>query len=124
MADRYALTSAELNEFRDRGVLLLRDRVPADTIRSLEVAFGRAVDRIAEQRGVADALPTGAGYDERYRALREADSRPIMGAWRRVLVSPEVHALWQLPPMLGAARSVLGDAVLAHGIWNGRPREP
>src|SRR5947207_11267474 len=101
MADRCALTSAELNEFRDRGVLLLRDRVPDETIRSLEVAFGRAVDRIAEQRGVADALLAGAGYDERYRALRQADSRPVMGAWRRVLVSPEVHAVWPQPQVLG-----------------------
>src|SRR5881394_1464465 len=124
MPDRNTLTPAELDEFRERGVLLLRDRVPDETIRSLEVAFGRAIDRIAEQRGVADALPAGAGYDERYRALRQADSRPVMGAWRRVLVSPEVHALWQQPQMLGPARSVLGDAVLAHGIWNGRPREP
>ena len=123
MADRNALTASELDEFKQQGVLVLRDRVPDATLRSLEAAFGRAIDRIAEQRGVAAELPDG-DYDTRYRALRRLDPKPIIGAWRRVLVTPEVYALWQVPQLLGPVRSILGDDVLAHGIWNGRPREP
>lgn len=123
----FALTAEQLARFDEQGFLVLRDQVPEDALAGLERAFGVAVDRLARAwhaAGVLDDLHADLDFDARFRRLHEAFDRRVPGSWRKILVTPEVHAMWQLPELLGPIRSLVGDEVYAHGIWNGRPRMP
>jgi phytanoyl-CoA dioxygenase PhyH len=123
----FGLDAAQLARFDEQGFLVLRRQVPGDAVDGLHRAFARAVDRLVrawhDAGALGDLLP-GLDYDTRFRRLHQTFDRRVPGSWRRILVTPEVHALWQLPQLLGPVRSLLGSEVHAHGIWNGRPRLP
>jgi hypothetical protein len=107
--------------------VVLRRRLPAEALDTLGRAFDAAVDRLAhawKDAGLVDDVADGLGYDARFAALRAQHDDPLPGAWRKVLVTPEVYGMWRRPELLGALRSIVGDEVYAHGIWNGRPRLP
>lgn len=127
MSHPHALTPDELAAYDRDGFLVLRHVVPPGVIADLRDVFAATVDRLAAQwhaEGfVADpceSLP----FDTRFAALREQLPARFPTSWRKALVSPTVYALWQRPELLGPMRSLLGDELYAHGVWNGRPREP
>lgn len=127
MAHPHALTDEQLADYERDGVLLLEGVVPASVIADLRTLFEATVDKMAGQwhrEGfIADPRPD-LPFETRFAALREQLPARFPTSWRKILVSPTVYGLWQRPELLGAARSLLGDEVYAHGVWNGRPREP
>ena len=121
------LTDAESADFMENGFVILRDVVPADVRQRLQSVFEAQVERLAAQlfdegliRATYDDLP----FETRFAALRADLPSKFPTSWRKALVSEEVYDLWQRPELLGPARSLVGDEVYAHGVWNGRPREP
>jgi hypothetical protein len=126
-ATAFALTDDERATFERQGYLVLRGRIPLDTVDELFGVFSRTVDELAtrwHRRGLISDVLADYPLDERYLGLLANDNVPVPSAWRRILVSETVFGLWQLPGLLGAVRSLLGEEVHAHGVWNGRPRDP
>jgi phytanoyl-CoA hydroxylase len=123
----HALTPEQLAAYDRDGALLLKGVVPQQVIRDLRALFEQTVDTLAtqwHQEGfVADAC-ADRPFETRFAGLREQLPARFPTSWRKILVSPTVYGLWQLPELLGPMRSILGDEVYAHGVWNGRPREP
>lgn len=127
MTHPYALSQADLETYARDGVIVLRDVVPASVRDELRSLFAETVDRLATQwhregfiSDTCEALP----FETRFAALREQLPARFPTSWRKILVSPTVYQLWQLPQLVGPVRSLLGDELYAHGVWNGRPREP
>jgi ectoine hydroxylase-related dioxygenase (phytanoyl-CoA dioxygenase family) len=123
----HALTPEQKQQYEEQGFLVLRDIVPKDVRDSLQSVFEGVVDRLAKQwfeEGFVDNTFDDLPFETRFAALREQLPPRFASSWRKILVSPEVFALWQRPELLGPIRSLLGDEVYAHGVWNGRPREP
>jgi phytanoyl-CoA hydroxylase len=128
MADsRHSLTAHELASYEEKGFVVLRGVVPEDARQAVTEAMTRAVEKMArawKDEGLisdsCDELP----FETRWAALRQQVPPKFPVSWRRILVSRGVYELWQRPEILGRARRIIGDEVYAHGIWNGRPREP
>lgn len=123
----HALTPEQKATYDEQGFIVLRGVVPAEVTAGLQEVFEGVVDRMAKDwydegfvTDTADNLP----FEKRFAALREQLPPKFATSWRKILVSPAVFALWQRPELLGPARSLVGDEVYAHGVWNGRPREP
>ncbi|MFI6321639.1 phytanoyl-CoA dioxygenase family protein [Nonomuraea sp. NPDC050556] len=127
MTNDHALDPDQLERFADDGYLLLSGVLPTEIVNSLRGTFAEVVDVLAHRwhkmGAVADPL-VGVPFEERYLRLIQNPALRLPAAWRRILVSRPVYELWQQPSLLGAARSILGDEVFAHGVWNGRPRDP
>lgn len=126
-ANDHALTDDQIAEFERQGFLILRDVVPADVRQGLQTIFEGVVDRLAKtwhDEGLVTDTFDDLPFDKRFGALRTQLPARFPTSWRKALVSPEVFELWQRPELLGPIRSLLGDEVYAHGVWNGRPREP
>jgi ectoine hydroxylase-related dioxygenase (phytanoyl-CoA dioxygenase family) len=123
----FALTADQRAAFEEQGFLVLRDQLPADALDALRRAFTVAVDRQVRAwhaAGALDDLHEDLDFDARFRRVHEVFDRRVPGSWRKILVTPETYGMWQRPELLGPVRSLLGDEVQAHGIWNGRPRMP
>ena len=127
MSHPYALSATDMQTYDRDGVIVLRDVVPLDVIAELRELFAATVDRLATQwhsEGfITDPRPD-LPFETRFAALREQLPARFPTSWRKILVSPTVYKLWQLPQLVGPVRSLLGDELYAHGVWNGRPREP
>jgi hypothetical protein len=123
----HALSSDQIAQYGRDGYLLVRGLLPLSVAQSLRRPFEAAVDRFA-QAWKADGFVDDTFDDEdflhRWVRLRSQVPARISASWRAILVSPEVHELWQEPHLIGAMRSLIGDELYAHGIWNGRPRDP
>ena len=127
MSHPHALTEDQLTSYERDGVLLLHDVLPAPVIEELRSLFDATVDRLASQWHAEGHITDPCAdhpFDTRFAALREQLPAKFPTSWRKILVSPTVYRLWQLPELLGPIRSIVGDEVYAHGVWNGRPREP
>ena len=127
MAHPHALTAEQLSDYERDGVILLEGVVPAEVIDELRTLFDATVDKLANQwhaEGFVSDPCLDHPFETRFAALREQLPARFPTSWRKILVSPTVYGLWQLPELLGPVRSLLGDEVYAHGVWNGRPREP
>lgn len=123
----FALTGEQVHQFDDQGFLVLRGQLPHEALNGLERAFSLAVDRLARawhEAGYIDDVHADLEFDARFRELHASFDQRLPGAWRRILVTPEVYGMWRRPELLGPIRSLMGDEVYAHGIWNGRPRLP
>jgi phytanoyl-CoA hydroxylase len=123
----HALTTDQLAEFEERGFVILRDVVPVEVRDGLQGVFEAVVEDLA--RSWYDEGKITDTYDDlpfrtRFAALRAQLPARFPTSWRKALVSEEVYQLWQRPELLGPIRSLVGDEVYAHGVWNGRPREP
>jgi len=73
--------------------------------------------------GLLQDAAVDADFDHRWARLRQQMPAKYPTAWRRILASPEVYGLWQEPALIDAAADLLGDELIAHSIWNGRPRD-
>ena len=127
VANPHPLTEAERAALEDDGFVIIRRVVPDAALDEVRSAFAGAVDRLARQwheEGLLADLHEELPFESRYAAIRADLPARFAVSWRRILVSEAVHGLWQVPEILGRARSVVGDEVFAHDIWNGRPREP
>ncbi len=123
----FALSADQLAEFDEQGFIVLRGVVPTDVTNNLRDVFGALVDRLAKQwfdEGFVDATFEDLPFETRFAKLREQLPPRFATSWRKALVSRTVYDLWRQPQLLGPARSLVGDEVYAHGVWNGRPREP
>lgn len=123
----HALTDAQVAEFEQNGFLILRDVVPADVRDGVQSIFEGVVDRLAttwHEEGLIGSTYPDLSFEKRFAAVRAELPARFPTSWRKALVSPAVYDLWQRPELLGPIRSLLGDEVYAHGVWNGRPREP
>lgn len=123
----HALTAEQLDQFRRDGHLILRGVLPTGTLDALHGSFSRVVDHLArqwQQRGVITETYADLPYDQRYLRLIESSQVRVPAAWRRILVGRPVYDLWRAPELLGPVRSLIGDEVYAHGVWNARPRDP
>jgi hypothetical protein len=124
----HALGPDQLDAYRDQGFVVLRGQLPAGVLAAVARAFATAVDRLARSwhaAGLVTDVAEGApDHDARLDALRAQHDEPVPQTWRKLLVTPELHAVWGRPELLGPIRSLVGDEVWAHGIWNGRPRIP
>jgi hypothetical protein len=127
MSHPYALTDDQRGRFARDGHLLLPGLLPAAVLDGLRSSFSRVVDQLAARWHDSGLIPDtfpDLPFDERYLRLVRSSPVRVPAAWRRVLVSRPVYDLWRRPELLGAVRSVLGDEIYAHGVWNGRPRDP
>jgi hypothetical protein len=123
----YALEEDELRRYESDGYLVRRGVIPERTLAEVQSVFERLVDRLAHQwfdEGFVTSTHDELPFEKRFAALREELPARFPTSWRKALVSREVYRLWQLPEVLGPIRSLVGDEVYAHGVWNGRPREP
>jgi phytanoyl-CoA hydroxylase len=120
------LSADERKAYERDGFLIRRGVIDTDTLAGLQRVFEDAVDRLADswiEAGVISDAAKHAGFDQRWNVLRAQLPAMYATAWRRILVSPEVHALWQHPVLLEAAHELVGRDLIAHAIWNGRPRD-
>ena len=120
------MTDNEVATFERDGFLIQRGVIDQETLAGVRRVFEDAVDRLADSWIEAGAITDPAAdepFDQRWNVLRAQLPALYATAWRRILVSPEVYALWQHPVLLGAARRLIGDELIAHSIWNGRPRD-
>jgi len=122
-----ALTPEQVEHFDREGYLIVRDLLPKQTVDALRRMVMSVVDRFAQEwldEGLIDDLCADEDFAHRWAVLREKLPSKTTGAWRTVIVSPELYALWQEPALVGAMRSLIGDELFANGIFNARPREP
>lgn len=127
MTHPHALSTEQLADFDRDGYLVLRGIVPSAVIDDLRDVFAATVDRLAAQwktEGFIEDACEELPFETRFAALRSQLPSRFPTSWRKTLVSPTVYSLWQLPELVGPLRSLLGDELYAHGVWNGRPREP
>lgn len=122
-----SFTTDERACFDRDGVVVARDIVDADVLEAVRTTCADAVDDIARQwhdAGLLDDLFADEPFDTRWAKMRAAVPPKLPTSWRQVLAGPAVYALWRTPAVLGRIRELVGDEVYAHGVWNGRPREP
>lgn len=127
MTEEHHLTDEEKARFEKDGYVILRDVVPAQRLEAVRQVFVDTVDKLAKQwrdEGFVTNTADDEPFERRFAVLREQLPPRFPTSWRRVLVSPAVYGLWQEPALLGRIRDLIGDEVFAHGVWNGRPREP
>jgi phytanoyl-CoA hydroxylase len=120
------LTATEREAFDRDGYVVKQGVLSEETLRGIQGVFEAAVDRLA-QAWLADGLIQDAveeaPFDQRWALLRKQLPAKYPTAWRRILASPEVYALWQNPVLADVAADLFGDELMAHSIWNGRPRD-
>lgn len=121
------LTVDQRRQYDEEGFVVLKGVLPDSNRLAVQAVFEKVVDDLAAEwrdagflTDTGDALP----FEKRFARLREQVPPRIASSWRSILVSRPVYDLWQLPQLLGPIRSIVGDEVYAHGVWNGRPREP
>lgn len=120
------LTGEEVAAYERDGFLIRRGVIDKETLDGLQRVFEDAVDRLADSwidAGVIADAAKDAPFDQRWNLLRSQLPAMYATAWRRILVSPEVYALWQHPALLETAHALVGDDLIAHAVWNGRPRD-
>lgn len=120
------LTAEEVAAYERDGFLIRRGVIDKETLAGVQRVFEDAVDRLADSWVDAGAIQDPAKdepFDQRWNVLRDQLPAMYATAWRRILVSPEVYGLWQHPELLGAAQQLIGPELIAHAIWNGRPRD-
>ena len=96
-------------------------------LESLRALMERTVNRQAREwldQGLIGDLCEHESFAARYGALRKQLPATFSNSWRRILVSPEIYAVWQYPTLIGLMRQLIGDELYASSIWNGRPRAP
>lgn len=127
IANPFPLTADQLAAYERDGFVVVPGMVPLSTVDAVRTVFAAVVERLARtwfDEGFVTDTFDDEPFETRYARLREQLPPKFPTSWRKILVSPEVHALWRTPEILGRARSIVGDEVYAHGVWNGRPREP
>lgn len=127
MPEQQRLTAEEREQLGRDGFVVLRGIIPATALEAVRQVFEVTVDNLARQWREEGFVTDTADYEsfERRFALLRAQLPPkFPTSWRKVLVSRAVYALWQEPALVDRVRDLIGDEVFAHGIWNGRPREP
>lgn len=125
--DTRVLTSQQIAEFADSGTLLLRGLLDPASLEPLKQVFATAVDQQAKEWLAAGRIKDAhvdAPFETRYAKLREQFPTQHSNSWRRILISRPMYDLWQHPQLLPVMRDLLGDELLAHGTFNGRPRPP
>lgn len=128
VATRLSESVEDLNrELDTHGFVLMRGLLPLDALTPLRASLAAVVDSQAkvwfDEGRISDTCEDHP-FETRYAALRDQLPARFSNIWRRVLVSPALHELWARPELLSVARSLIGDELYAHGIWNGRPRAP
>jgi phytanoyl-CoA hydroxylase len=120
------LTASERGDFERDGYLIRRGVLTTETLNGIRTVFAAAVERLASAwraDGLIQDAAEAADFDHRWALLREQLPARYPTAWRRILASPEVYALWQNPVLVDVAAELLGDELMAHSVWNGRPRD-
>lgn len=120
------LTAEEVEAYERDGFLIRRGVIDTDTLASIKAVFEDAVDRLADswvEAGVLSDPAKDASFDQRWNILRSQLPAMFATAWRRILVSPAVYELWQHPALLETAHALVGQDLIAHSVWNGRPRD-
>lgn len=123
----YALTADQLSQFDKQGYIILRNIVPAQALAGVQEVFESVVERLAGtwyDEGLITETYADLPFEKRFAALRAQLPARFPTSWRKAMLSKAVYDLWQLPQLVGPVRSLAGDELYAHGVWNGRPREP
>lgn len=121
------LTVSERQDLERDGYVVLRDVVDDAVLAPVRDVCVRAVDDLAAQwqaDGLLDDVFADEPFETRWASVRGAVPAKLPSAWRQILASPEVYDLWRAPALLDRIRDLVGEEVYAHGVWNGRPREP
>jgi len=121
------LSQRQMDDFRREGYLLLRQVLPDDLLVTMRSMLEDAVDEIANrwvEDGLLEDLHQDEPFERRLAVLRERVPSAGSITWRRLLAGEAAFSLWQHPTLLAIAASLVGEDVYAHGVWNGRPREP
>lgn len=121
------MTRDERERFDRDGYVVVRGVVEASALAAVRDACTSAVDDIAAQwhdAGLLEDVFADEPFETRWAKMRSAVPPKLPTSWRQVLAGPGVYSLWQTPAVLDRARDLLGDELYAHGVWNGRPREP
>jgi phytanoyl-CoA hydroxylase len=120
------LSVGEREAYERDGYVVRRGVLPPEVIEQIRGVFAAAVDKLAQAwkaDGLIEDSHDDADFDHRWALLRAQLPAKYPTAWRRILASPEVYALWQRPELLGVAQDLFGPELVAHSIWNGRPRD-
>jgi ectoine hydroxylase-related dioxygenase (phytanoyl-CoA dioxygenase family) len=123
----YALSADQLQQFDEQGYIILRDVIPAAALERVQEVFESVVERLATtwyEEGLITETYADLPFAKRFAALRAQLPSRFPTSWRKAMLSEAVYDLWQLPQLTGPVRSLAGDELYAHGVWNGRPREP
>jgi ectoine hydroxylase-related dioxygenase (phytanoyl-CoA dioxygenase family) len=121
------LTHDQIAQFNEEGTLLLRGLLDPASLQPLRQIFADGVEKQANEWLAAGRIADphrGASFETRYAKLREQFPSQHSNSWRRILISRPMYDLWQHPQLLPVMRDLLGDELLAHGTFNGRPRPP
>lgn len=120
------LTAGERDAYERDGFLVRRGVLPDAVLDGVRLVFEGAVERLARSWVEAGLIGDDAGnadFDHRWARLRAQLPASFPTAWRRILASPQVYELWKEPVLADVAASLFGEELLAHSIWNGRPRD-
>ena len=121
------LRADQLHRFQDDGYLIVRQVLGDAQLAPIRRVMEGTVDRQARQwlaQGLIQDRCEGEPFETRYGALRRQLPATFSNSWRRILVSPEIYAVWQYPQLITLMRRLIGDELYASAIWNGRPRAP
>lgn len=123
----HALSADQLDQFNEQGYIILRNIIPKPALAAVQEVFESVVERLAGtwyDEGLITQTHAELPFEKRFAALRAQLPARFPTSWRKAMLSKAVYDLWQLPEVLGPVRSLAGDELYAHGVWNGRPREP
>jgi phytanoyl-CoA hydroxylase len=123
-----ALTQEQMTQWDREGYLLLKNAVPAETIRRNRRALTRVVDQMLAQLYTEKLIPAECDdlpFEKRF-AIADRLANRFGRSWRKGIASPEVFDLHHAPALLDAAEQLCGTpgAVIGHPVFNGRPKLP
>lgn len=123
------LNEEQLTFYREQGYVLAKGVVPLETIQLARTVLERWCDETIAgwvSEGLLDDPMADVGFSHRLVQAWNAAGQPrYIRSPRKDLVSREMFDYLRHPALLDLAEDLLGTGeILAHGIFNGRPKLP
>ncbi|MEO0586866.1 MAG: phytanoyl-CoA dioxygenase family protein, partial [Planctomycetota bacterium] len=127
-----SVNASDLDHYRTQGYVLLRGVLPPDLLEASQSLCQQWVDDHAKRwrdDGLITDLQEDLPFDRRFYALWQDAGQPThQRSPRAELVALDPHTTFDVlrhPALLDAAAALLEtDELVAHGVWNMRPKCP
>lgn len=123
------LTQEQIAFYHEQGYLLAKGVIPTEALRLARTVLERWVDQTIQtwvEQGLLPDAHTNLDFSHRLVEVWNAAGRPhYIRSPRRDLISRELFDFIRHPAVLDVAEALLGTSeILAHGIFNARPKLP
>ncbi|MBZ0295602.1 MAG: phytanoyl-CoA dioxygenase family protein [Anaerolineae bacterium] len=123
------LNAKQVEFYHEQGYLLAKGVVPKEALDLAQTVLERWVDETIQSwvdSGLLDDPMREVDFGHRLAQVWEAAGHPhYIRSPRRDLISPELFDFIRHPAILNVAQDLLGTPeILAHGIFNARPKLP